>query len=208
MTTLSKANLNLVINLLPDPVLNLMQKYGDKLVLAGGFIRARIANESPKDIDLFVSSEAEAGALGEELCPGKLKIQTVRSVTITVEFAWPVQFVFCKPYANPEALITNFDFTIAQAAIWYDRNSAEWRSLCANSYERDVIKKRLIYTQVSKDFASSLSRVLRFTKQGYTMPPDEFAGLFVDAAYDLGKSDSRQSDIDKFTNKMANQDSQ
>ena len=82
MNNLNERDLNWTLRHLPKHVTKLMQDVGNKLFLAGGFIRSCIANERINDIDLFVPSKEDAKTFIQILAQGKKIISTANAYTV------------------------------------------------------------------------------------------------------------------------------
>ena len=180
MKTLLPEDLLWCVNRLPKILRTLMKKRPDKLIVAGGFIRSCIANETINDIDVFSPSEAEANYCVSTLLiagPDVLGVvKTENALTICTK-PYPIQFVHKWVFAKPGDVIPSFDFTIAKAAIWYDGQN--WRSLCDDRFYQDLAAKRLIYCSPIRNEAAggSLLRVLKFYQRGYRIPLDSLGAV-------------------------------
>ena len=157
-----------VIRRLPSDMRKFMRD--TKCVLAGGFIRAVVAHEEPSDIDLFGPSAAVIEGWVRELQlirPDTRKHTTGNAITCLCPPHVAVQFITRWTYAEVEPLIDSFDFTIGQAAIWFD--GEHYKSACSDRFYADLAAKRLIYTQPDRneDAGGSLLRTRKFISRGY-----------------------------------------
>jgi hypothetical protein len=168
----------LVVSRLPDDVVELMREH--KLFLAGGFIRAMLGEGKASDIDLFgpggldgMLPIAEAFQVARS---GSL-IRTERALTVLKSGMLPVQFIIGFPTDDPSALITRFDFTIAQVAIWYD--GGQWQSVASPDFYADLAARRLVYsgTNAITDVGGSLLRMRKFLTAGYSIQVPSLARL-------------------------------
>ncbi len=170
--TLSPYDLNWILRRLPKKVVALMEEHPQKLFLAGGFIRAAIAQEPINDIDLFVPSKLFASQIGEELAEkkGTRVIETQNAVTI-IGYHVPIQIVHRWVYEQPEQCLESFDFTIASAAIWKEPSKG-WCSKAHRDFYADLAAKRLVYLAPlrNEDAGGSMLRTLKFYQRGYRMP--------------------------------------
>jgi hypothetical protein len=162
-----------------------MKEAGDDLVLAGGFIRSCVANEPVNDVDLFVKNPSKAEYFAWKLKPEKGKlIKTDNAITIT-GLPFDVQIITRWVYECPEFIVPSFDFTVAQAALWFDsefdHGIGRWSSLISPRFYADLAAKRLIYTnpERNEDAGGSLLRVLKFYQRGYRIPLDSLSGAIV-----------------------------
>jgi len=166
------------IKRLPKRVEKLMKEKGNKLMLAGGFIRACVSNEKPNDIDLFSASSKDA-----ELFVNIIKKDTDR--VIKTDYAYtlvsgpkpPIQFIHKWTYENPTDVLPSFDFTIARAMIWF--NGELWQSLCDDRFYADLAAKRLVYCSPKRieEVGGSMLRVLKFYQKGYRIPLDSLGAV-------------------------------
>lgn len=167
---------------LPFIVRSLLQRHGVKLFLAGGYLRAVIAGERVNDIDLFAPSKDYAEACAKELAAGDPKkkprrlLETENAYTVFCK-PFPMQFIHRWTFDRPEDALASFDFTVAQAAIWWDATS--WHSLCGPRFYADLAAKRLVYTKPQRDEApgGSMLRVLKFYQRGYRIPLDSLGAV-------------------------------
>lgn len=172
MTDLEQIDVLRVIQILPEPITKMLVAQGKKLFLAGGFIRAAVANERWSDIDLFSPSKDAAEALAKSL--GKT-YDTDNAFSVRV-MGQQVQFIHRWTFDDPVQCVNSFDFTIACAAVWHD---AGWQSICANRFYRDLAAKRLVYRSPvrNEDAGGSMLRVLKFYQRGYRIPLDSMGAV-------------------------------
>ena len=166
----------------PRPLLQQLQKHSGKLFIAGGFIRSSIANERINDIDCFVPNAQLAMEVALELVGGDQKKVHGTDNALTVRIGHHcIQFIHRWTFETPEQAIESFDFTIAQAALWWNNvdNFAEWDSVCSTRFYADLAAKRLVYTcpKRNEDAGGSLLRVLKFYQRGYRIPLPSFANV-------------------------------
>ncbi len=171
-----------VINNLPKAIVKLMVEH--HAVLAGGFIRAKIANEVPNDIDLMAENKDHAKFLAHSLVARVTDVfETDNAYTVREGFKTPIQIIHRWTFRDPLTVVPSFDFTIAKAAIWYggldsNRHPA-WNSHCHEDYYADLAAKRLVYTFPvrEEEAGGSLLRLIKFTKKGYHAPLSTIAGV-------------------------------
>lgn len=176
---LTTTDLALVVSRLPKDVKDLLK--GHNLFVAGGFIRATIANEKPADVDLLGPSVAElsSAAYGLAATRDARVHETGNAITVLSNFRLPVQFITRWLYSDAEKLISQFDFTIVQAAVWYDRGTKMWASACAPTFYPDLAARRLVYTSPvrSEDAGGSILRVIKYIKRGYSIYAPSLAAV-------------------------------
>lgn len=180
MADLLRKDLQWILRLTPRRVLEIMKERPGNVFLAGGFIRAAVANEKASDIDLFVPSVDEAQLVALLLKSEEPKAKIYKSdnaFSVKLE-RMPVQVIHRWTYEKAEDLVESFDFTIAKAAVWFDP-SVGWSSLCAPSFYPDLAAKRLTYTspQRNEDAGGSILRVLKYYQRGYRIPLDSLGAV-------------------------------
>lgn len=176
-------DLNYIVNRLPTDVRKLMKK--GNIYLAGGFIRSCIANEQVNDIDLW-GADPEQLKVTAQLFAGERKVRcmmTDNACTIISNGRTPVQFITRWTFDNPVGLAASFDYSIASAVIWYERNSdgtlGKWASHCHEHFYADLAAKRLRYLHPvrNEDAGGSMLRMTKFLARGYRIAPESLAGL-------------------------------
>ena len=88
----------------------------------------------------------------------------------------PVQFIHRWTFNDGGALIESFDFTVAMAAIWFDREAQRWQSVASPHFYPDLASRRLRYSfpKRNEDAGGSILRVQKFLGRGYQISPEEF----------------------------------
>lgn len=166
----------------PRAVVQALKDNPGKVFVAGGYIRACIANEHVNDIDLFVGSKEFGHQIAEKIANGHKVHSTDNAFTVT-HSRIPVQIIHRWTFEKPEDCIASFDFTIAQAAFWFrggnDTIKANWESICAPRFYQDLASKRLIYTSPvrEEEAGGSMLRVLKFYQRGYRIPLDSLGAV-------------------------------
>lgn len=163
------------------------------LVIAGGYLRAKIAGERVNDIDLFVRDRSFAMQYAKQLA-GKRKIHETENALSFSVGRHRVQIIQRWVYGHPGELLQSFDFTIAMAGIWY--TGSEWTSLAHPNFYSDLAAKRLVYTTPNRneDAGGSMLRVLKFYQRGYRIPLDSLGAVIARIALgaSLGSDDTEQ----------------
>jgi len=176
---LTSEDLRLVVTRLPMDVRKLMMKAD--VILGGGFIRETIAGNQPKDIDLFGSSGDVLRIAAELLCVGRQgrKYSTDNAITVLSGNRMPVQFILRWLFAQPSDVVESFDFTVCQAAIWYDKKEAAWKSVISAGFYPDLAARRLVYTfpRREEEAGGSMLRVRKFLQRGYSIQAPSLAGV-------------------------------
>lgn len=178
---LLKEDLLWCLRRMPNQVVTMLKQRGDKVVVAGGFIRACIAGEKPSDIDLFTNTPETA-----EACAREMKDKTKRRM-VTTNNAYTIyecgrlsiQFIHKWTFERPRQIIPSFDFTIAKAAIWYDTDNKEYVGICDERFYPDLAAKRLVYCSPKRieEAGGSMLRVLKFYQCGYRIPLDSLGAV-------------------------------
>jgi hypothetical protein len=175
-STLCADDMRRVIGFLPKDLIKLMRAH--PIYLAGGYLRARIAGEQVNDIDLFCDSAGAAETYSTALAAQRevKPYRTRNAFTVIAPPRLPVQFIHRWTFADAASLIESFDFTVAMAAIWFDRTSDRWLSATSPHFYPDLASKRLRYSfpQRNEDAGGSLLRVQKFLGRGYHIAPEEF----------------------------------
>jgi hypothetical protein len=178
MRSLNQLDLSWCVRRLPKDVRDLIKANPGKLSLAGGFIRAVIAREEISDVDLFSDTPEHAREWANKFNEKKgRRIGETENAYTVYGAGLPVQFIHRWTYAQPEAVISSFDFSICAAAIWWEGN--QWVGRCHDSFYEDLAAKRLVYLSPVRDEAAggSLLRVLKYYARGYRIPMPSFAAV-------------------------------
>jgi hypothetical protein len=186
VSSLIHEDLHLVLSRLPKDVASLLRDT-PSLMLAGGFIRSTITGEPVSDIDLFgpskemLQSTAMAFALARK---GRFH-ETQNAFTVLTAGRHAVQFIHRWTYTEPAAVLPDFDFSIAQAVVWWLPGDikGEWCSAIADSYYADLASKRLRYLapKRAEDAGGSLLRARKFIKRGYHIEAHSLAKVIARA---------------------------
>ena len=188
MSKLNQYDLLLIRRRLPKLVIKALQSKGIKAFVAGGFIRSNVAHEICTDVDLFVPTIEMADQLVNSIRAGKEHdrfnyVKTENAITLydTFKALPPIQVITRWFFDKPEDLVTAFDFTVCQAAVWWEGDVTEegkpfgnWLSLVSDTFYQDLAAKRLVYTSRTPlrdgEAGGSLLRVLKYYRRGYTIP--------------------------------------
>lgn len=192
MSALIAEDLHHILARLPKDVASLLRETPG-LMLAGGFIRSTITGEPVSDIDLFGPSKdmldntAKTFALDR-----KARYHaTENAFTVLTPGRHAIQFIHRWTYTDPAAVIADFDFTIAQAAIWWsppdplvEGAQGHWCSAVSDTYYADLASRRLRYLAPARheDAGGSLLRARKFLKRGYHIEAQSLAKVVARAA--------------------------
>lgn len=146
-----------------------------RVLVAGGLIRAVVAGEAVSDVDVFTSSSEGAEALVEGLLArrglavarsGVVVTPNARTILPEVKApGLPIQVVTRWTFADAAALLADFDFSVACAAVWCE--DGKWQSLAHHRFYVDLAARRLTYLSPPKEAGGSLLRLQRFAARGY-----------------------------------------
>jgi hypothetical protein len=172
-------DVNWCVRGLPKDLRTLAEKHGKELVIAGGYIRSKITNETVNDIDVFAGSPEKAESLAKELVMdknGRFLKKTKNAITV-FGINPIVQFVHRWTFDEPRAVVESFDFTIARAAIWFENKL--WQGICCEQFYPDLAARRLVYCSPvrNEDAGGSMLRVLKFYQRGYRIPLDSLGAV-------------------------------
>lgn len=186
--TLHPDDLRRVVGRLPKDVRELLK--GRHLFVAGGFVRAVIAGEEPSDIDIFGNTEPTMKDAAELLVRGRDGCRahdTDNAKTILCPPRLPVQFITRWMYGSAGQLVSSFDFTVCQAAIWRDFGAGDWQSSVSPDFYTDLASRRLRYTSPEREEepGGSMMRVLKFLRRGYHISPPSLGGVIARLTEDL-----------------------
>jgi hypothetical protein len=179
MANLLPEDVHRVVSFVPDALRKIVAR--DRLILAGGFIRSIVAQESITDIDLFGDTIEKLKHAATELAllykiekPHRSK----NAITVHAVGRMPVQFITRWLFDDAANCIASFDFTIARAAIWAvpappPAGDFQWMGACDDLFYTDLAAKRLRYMAPARneDAGGSMLRVLKFGHRGYTIAP-------------------------------------
>ena len=173
---LNRMDLAWAVRRLPAPIRDLLKAHGPKVFMAGGYLRAIVSGEKVSDLDLFAPSKDYAEACAKELAGDGKPHETDNAFTVRTK-PYVTQFIHRWTFTDPKDAIASFDFTIAQAAIWWTEEG--WRSCCAPGFYADLAAKRLVYTAPARneDAGGSMLRVLKFYQRGYRIPLDSLGAV-------------------------------
>lgn len=179
MEKLTNTDLKYIINRIPKDVTKLIKH--NKIILAGGFIRATIASERVSDIDLFGSDQKELETIAYKFANetnGRVHV-TGNAFTILRPPRLPIQIITRWLFDEPEKCIESFDFTMCKAAIWYDQSTEKWDSSIHPCFYSDLAARRLVYVHPDREEepGGSLLRVRKFLSIGYSIQAQSLAGV-------------------------------
>jgi hypothetical protein len=175
-----------VIDKVPSKVKVLMQKYPKELVLAGGFIRDLLVGDSPNDIDIFVNGNrgaAHAETLAKEFSELAGKPVQKSDCAFNVKDEYFTQFIHIVQWPDtfdtPYYTVCSFDFTMAQASMFFDQTNG-WDSYVTEGFYEDIADRKLRYCYPVNIYGGKLSpltRAFKFVARGWKIDNNEIAAI-------------------------------
>lgn len=179
MKELPPTDLHFVVSRLPKDIRALMQEH--PLIVAGGFIRETIAGGKVSDIDIFgATKEAlELAGMCLALSRNGRKFSTNNAITVLSPPRFTVQFITRWLFETPQLCTESFDFTVCQAAVWYDKETSKFKSSISENFYPDLAARRLVYTYPvrQEEAGGSMLRMRKFIARGYTIQAGSMAGV-------------------------------
>lgn len=176
---LNKQDLHFCVKRLPKKLRELMEEKEKSIIVAGGYIRSIIAGEAVSDIDVFAGDRKTSENLAWRLISNKWDLYKTDNAITVKNLYIPIQFIHRWVYDNPLDILKSFDFSICQAAIWYDKEEKRWTSRCEDKFYQDLAAKRLVYLSPERDeeAGGSVLRVLKYYQKGYRIPLDSLGAV-------------------------------
>lgn len=206
---LIEEDLHHVLSRLPRDVAKLLRATPG-LLLGGGFVRSIITGEKVSDIDLFGPSKEMLKSVAQSFAlERKARFhETDNAFTVLTPGRPPVQFIHRWTYTAPSDVIKDFDFSIAQAVIWWVPQKIEfdnvgaldngqyWESLISDHYYPDLASKRLRYLSPSRveDAGGSLLRVRKFLARGYHIEAPSLAKVIARLSMGVKEMDNHDEE--------------
>jgi hypothetical protein len=181
---LEEDDIKRVIYMLPEEVREMMKRHPGKVIVAGGFIRALVAGEDIKDLDIFVPSESEAKKWCDEVDIEYEMGDKYLSTEPNEYFNYEIQTVWRYPFKEAYEIPEQFDYTVVKCAIWFDpgdkNKSATFVGICHERFYRDLARKALVFCcERNAEKIMSIPRLLRYTQYGYSMDPKSMAEVIL-----------------------------
>lgn len=173
MKKLNRMDLQWCLRIMPRQLADLMKEFPNEIFVAGGFIRAVISKEEVNDIDVFTCTSEKARMFSRILAKSEKENIHETDNAITVKGLWtPVQFIHRWSFDTPEKCVESFDFTISCGAIFWNKITDKWDSVCDDDFYADLAAKRLVYRSPirNEDAGGSMLRVLKYYQRGYRIP--------------------------------------
>ncbi len=130
--------------------------------VAGGACRAWAMGEKSRDIDMYMTkNEDRESILTDDDTAPVYRLANIFNVPIDV-----INFV----YADLEAILNTFDFTVAMCAV--DKEQL----VCHKNYLADLASRSIVFENLNKPM-NSLLRLQKYIKYGFTAHPRELTSL-------------------------------
>jgi hypothetical protein len=189
---------------LPEDVKVLLQRFGSGLCVAGGFCRDSFLGDTPKDVDIFGTSEELVrdasnwfGWLNNDY---EGAVDTANSRTFKPKYdheVQPVQFVTRTFYSTHEELIESFDWSVCQCAVYFSHLSEKFEGICTKAFGEDIQAGTLHYTAPERDEdpGASVLRMVKLTHRGFKPTEDSIARAIGRFAAELVKQPMEVSEL-------------
>jgi hypothetical protein len=185
LVKLTAGDIQLVVSRIPSDVRKMMME--QPIFCGGGFIRETIAGNDVQDVDLFGSDKAALKAAAEYLATKRegAKVHTTENaITVLSAPRLPIQFITRWLFDEAAPLVRSFDFTVCQAAVWYNRRINRWDSAISDGFYPDLAARRLTYTFPvrEEEAGGSMLRVRKLLTRGYNIQAFALAGVIARVA--------------------------
>jgi len=185
LTKLSAGDIQLVVSRLPQDVRKMLME--QPLFCGGGFIRETIAGNPIQDIDLFGPNKDMLKIAADYLASkrdGARVHTTENAITVLSAPRLPIQFITRWLFEEAGSLVQSFDFTVCQAAVWYNRSINRWDSAISQGFYPDLAARRLTYTFPvrEEEAGGSMLRVRKLLSRGYNIQAFALAGVIARVA--------------------------
>ncbi len=167
---------------LPEDVQTILRKFGPDICVAGGYVRDLLLDAEPNDIDIFGTHiDAVEGAIEEfkyDVFHYLHYTTTINAVTFypNQKYNGPVvQFITRVYYSDHYKLIQSFDFSICQAALYWDGH--QWVGITTPEFWGDLTDRTMHYTAPERDEdpGASVLRMVKFAGRGFRIPKEDVA---------------------------------
>ena len=191
---------------LPEDVTRLLQHIRSGICVAGGFCRDAFLGESPKDVDIFGTSqmivEEAIDWFGWNCKEYEAGVRTANSRTFKPRYdheVQPVQFVERCYYPTHAELIESFDWSVCQCAVYFTQEphgDGHFEAICTNAFGEDIQAGKLHYTAPERDEdpGASILRMVKLTHRGFKPTEDSIARAIGRFAAELVKQETHLDD--------------
>lgn len=172
MSQLLPEDLHYIVTRLPRDLVKLMKT--KQIFMGGGCIRDLVAKDEVSDYDLFGHDKLYLEEVAAQFATARegRTWKTDNAVTVIAHPRKPVQFITRWLFSDAETLAQSFDFSIAQAVVWYAEGG--WHSYVSDNFYADLAARRLRYLSPvrNEDAGGSMLRVCKFLRRGYNIAPE------------------------------------
>ena len=163
-----------------DTLVRLMKDNPGGIFISGGFPVCSLIDSPISDIDIFGRDRVslfEAARVYGLYSPRHLMEPTKYTVSVNGKIG-RVQFVVKEIYQSAQACIDSFDFSVCQAAIWFE--NGEWQTTCSPHFYHDIKARRLRFVnqeRVNESPGASLWRAAKYAERGFKLSRNDKLAL-------------------------------
>lgn len=153
-------------------LVRLMKDNPGKLYIAGGLPVCSLIGAPIGDINIFGTDRLllmEAARTYGLYSPCHMMEPTKYAVSVNGRIG-RVQFELKEVYQSAWECIDSFDFSVCQAAIWFEYG--KWQTVCSAKFYSDLNARKLRFINQERDDESpvvSLWRAAKYTERGFTL---------------------------------------
>lgn len=146
------------------------------ILVAGGFIRDILVDLPVSDLDIFCKTDEIAKTLAEYGNDGLGVVKTECSYTV-LHGDLKIQYIYCRPFTDPDSLINEFDFTCCGVALKWE--GGYWKYYAVAGFEEDTRDQVLVFRNAdyNRGNLGALSRAFKFTARGWFLSQLEMAKI-------------------------------
>lgn len=149
---------------LPAEIKLVLILYPNQCVLAGGAVLDLIEGRTPKDWDLFFTTESSVYKSGyKDVYLGSYNL-TETGNAITLRGPNEIQIIKRDPKTTIEDVINSFDFSVVQQGIYYD--GTEFKYIASEACKKDLGTGYTAYMNPIRD-QDDLAMLFRMNKLAY-----------------------------------------
>lgn len=178
---LDSIKLRKLLELLPRTVLETLKRFPG-LALAGGSIGDVLRGEMPRDYDLWWSgprlTPKTTREIQESLATPETTITAVGNLLRFMSPTIKVDLVRHHPFGDTTGLVQGFDFTVCQAALFYDTHKATFVCTCSDRFYPDNCNRVLVLNP-DRNRASDgnlIFRLVKYLGKGFHILEDQVVG--------------------------------
>jgi hypothetical protein len=168
-----------VLRAIPEKLRAVLESYGKKIAICGGFVRDVIARKEPSDLDIFCSDVETANSVTDALSRDGIDTVIRKQSSNTIlsnAYRCPIQVIKSNYHENAWEAIRTFDFTFNVAAVWFENcfhcHTHIW-------FYEHLASRSIVPTHYDQDCGNLLARTLKFTAEGYVVSRSTLASILV-----------------------------